>query len=173
MDIITKTYDALDGTHNAAIYSACEGYRYLLTRQWAPKKSSLVMLMLNPSTATELRNDPTISRCERRAHMWGYGGLAILNIFAYRATEPKDMKAQSDPNGSYNDHYIKETLQSAKSEDIVCGWGTHGAHNNREAEIFEIFKTLGHTPRALKWTNNGHPQHPLYIGYKEMPKKLV
>lgn len=170
MKITTKTYDALDGTCNTAIYSVCERYRYVLSRIWAQDKPPLVMLMLNPSTATELKNDPTIARCEKRAHMWGYGGLIILNIFAYRATDPKDMKAQADPNGAYNDYYIKDTLRKAKTDTIVCGWGTHGTLNDREAQIFEIFKALGHTPRALKWTNKGHPQHPLYISYDEKPK---
>ena len=82
-----------------AVYSDCEHYRYLLTRVWNPEGRRALFVMLNPSTATEYQNDPTVERCERRARTLGFGAFRVTNIFAYRATDPKVMRAQGDPVG--------------------------------------------------------------------------
>lgn len=127
--------------------------------------------MLNPSTATEQQNDPTVERCERRARAGGYGSLIVLNIFAYRATDPRDMKAVFDPIGKENNKFIELTLMLSRSEstDIVCGWGTHGSFMDREKQVFEMFRKYRVVPKALDWTKHGHPKHPLYVPYKNQP----
>ncbi|OZA02269.1 MAG: hypothetical protein B7Y02_16985, partial [Rhodobacterales bacterium 17-64-5] len=81
-----------------AVYSECERYRYLLARVWGPG-AKVMFVMLNPSTATEVQNDPTVERCERRARVLGFGAFCVTNIFAYRATDPKVMRAVADPVG--------------------------------------------------------------------------
>ena len=81
-----------------AWYSPCGVYRYRLERVWAPG-ALLACIMLNPSTATEERNDPTIERCERRARALGFGGLSVVNLFAFRATYPADLRRAADPVG--------------------------------------------------------------------------
>ncbi|MDO5705795.1 MAG: DUF1643 domain-containing protein, partial [Paracoccus sp. (in: a-proteobacteria)] len=78
------------GRVSRAMYSRCGGHRYLLERRWAPG-ARLVWVMLNPSTATELSNDPTIERVERRSRMLGYDALSVVNLFAFRATRPADL----------------------------------------------------------------------------------
>ncbi|MCF6276041.1 MAG: DUF1643 domain-containing protein, partial [Robiginitomaculum sp.] len=78
-----------------AVFSDCRTWRYRLAQIWDESKEPLYWLMLNPSTADEVKNDPTVERCERRARMWGYGGSVVLNIFSYRATDPKDMRASA------------------------------------------------------------------------------
>ena len=88
---------------SVAVYSDCERYRYTLTRTWDEGAGRVLFIMLNPSTATEVQNDPTVERCERRARTLGYGAFRVCNIFAYRATDPRDMRAQADPNGPGND----------------------------------------------------------------------
>ncbi len=168
--LIREHIDLLD-CKNTAVYSPCEKYRYFLERIWDASKPPLVMLMLNPSTATELQNDPTVERCERRARQNGYGGLQVLNIFSYRSTDPQNLKKVFDPVGQYNDFFIRLILkQNASFNNIVCGWGTHGIINNRERRIFDLFKKENLEPKAFKWTKSGHPQHPLYISYAEQPK---
>ncbi len=172
---IRREFAALDGTKNFAVYSKCEKYRYFLARYWDMTKPVLVMIMLNPSTATERQNDPTVQRCETRARNNDYGGLVILNIFAFRATDPNDMRAAGDPVGPYNDGFIKQYLDLAAAHDpgkyqIICGWGTHGTFQARETHIWQLFKEYNTKPMAFRWTKAGHPQHPLYLSYNEKPK---
>lgn len=171
--IITRRHQALDGTHSTAVYSPCESYRYALERRWSDGGKFLVMIMLNPSTATEAQNDPTVARCERRARMWGFDGLLVLNIFAYRATDPQDMKAAADPVGPLNDLTIMDAITGVAmnpASQILCGWGTHGNHTGRADKVLAMIAARGITPLALSWTKDGHPQHPLYIGYNRKPR---
>jgi hypothetical protein len=169
--IITRTHTRPDGTQSFAIYSLCMAYRYVLFRQWGGVEAkALTMIMLNPSTATEVQNDPTIERCERRARQWGFDALRILNIFAFRATNPADMREAADPVGPLNDHYIQAALLGRhQAAQIVCGWGTHGDHLGRGERVMTLLQASGVEPVALRWTKHGHPQHPLYVGYDKLP----
>ncbi len=156
-----------------AIFSPCRKYRYRLSQIWDEKKLPLTWLMLNPSTADELKNDPTVERCERRARMWGYGGSIVLNIFAYRATDPKDMRAQSDPIGPENDIWLRKIARQSHEFDVVGGWGEHGAHMGRGQAVLDIFAQEEGVLSALKINASGHPAHPLYIAYKAKPFSLT
>lgn len=164
--MITKTH-IKDDAPSVAIYSDCENYRYSLTRTWDEAGKRVLFVMLNPSTATELQNDPTVERCERRARALGYGAFCVCNIFAYRATDPKVMRAQSDPKGPANDAAIIEAAQWA--DDIVCAWGTHGEHLQRGPEMKDILRAQPKPLSHLGLSKAGHPKHPLYIGYKVQP----
>ncbi len=152
-----------------AVFSPCRKYRYRLSQIWDESKAPLTWLMLNPSTADELKNDPTVERCERRARMWGYGGSVVFNIFAFRATEPKDMRAQADPIGPENNAWIRKIAEQSGEFDVVGGWGEHGAHLERGQEVLDIFKQEKGRISALKINASGHPAHPLYIAYKAEP----
>lgn len=152
-----------DAHRSEAIYSPCERYRYALTRVWDTSVGEVLFVMLNPSTATELRNDPTIERCERRARQMGYGGVAIANLFAYRATYPADLKAASDPVGPGNDAIL--LAQAARAACVIAAWGTHGAHLGRGPALAQKLDPLWH----LGLTKHGHPRHPLYVSYQTMP----
>ncbi len=103
--MITRTHQKGDAASTAE-YSDCERYRYRLTRIWDPDGEKALFIMLNPSTATEVQNDPTVERCERRARALGFGAFRVTNIFAWRATDPKDMRAAPDPVGPANDDAI-------------------------------------------------------------------
>lgn len=164
--MITKTHTKGDAA-SVAIYSDCEKYRYSLTRVWDEAAPRVVFIMLNPSTATEIQNDPTVERCERRARALGYGAFCVCNIFAYRATDPKVMRAQPDPVGPENDTAIIEAAKWAN--DIVCAWGTHGAHMDRGKAVEHIMRNQPKPLTHLGLSIAGHPKHPLYIGYKVQP----
>ncbi|KAB7614319.1 DUF1643 domain-containing protein [Amylibacter sp. SFDW26] len=164
--MITKTH-IKDDAPSIAIYSDCENYRYSLTRTWDEAGKRVLFVMLNPSTATEVQNDPTVERCERRARTLGYGAFCVCNIFAYRATDPKVMRAQSDPTGPANDAAIIEASDWA--DDIVCAWGTHGEHLQRGPEMERILRAQPKPLTHLGLSKAGHPKHPLYIGYKVQP----
>ena len=152
---------------STAIYSDCGAYRYLLTRVWDPAAAKALFVMLNPSTATEVQNDPTVERCERRARALGFGAFRVCNIFAFRATDPRVMRRVADPVGPANDAAIAESCLWA--DTIVCAWGTHGAHLGRGAEVERLMRASGRPLHHLGLTRDGHPKHPLYIGYEVRP----
>jgi len=153
---------------SVALYSACECYRYALTRVWEPAGQRVLFVMLNPSTATEVHNDPSVERCERRARTLGYGAFRVCNIFAWRATDPGAMRAQPDPVGPDNDAAI--AAGCAWADAVVCAWGTHGAHLGRGAAVAGLIRAAGATPLHLGLSKAGHPRHPLYVPYAERPR---
>lgn len=152
---------------SVAVYSDCQMFRYSLTRQWQIGGSKALFIMLNPSTATEVQNDPTVERCERRARALGFGSFAVTNIFAYRATDPQRMRAQPDPVGPQNDLAIANAVVWA--DQIICGWGSHGVHLNRGAHVAALLRQMGKPLYHLGLTQSGQPKHPLYIGYAVQP----
>ena len=153
-----------------AVYSPDSRYRYALTRNWAAGERVL-FVMLNPSTATEVQNNPTVERCERRARALGFGGFAVANIFAFRATDPRVMRAEPDPVGPANDAILLDL--AAKADRIICAWGSHGAHLNRGTTVRTLLRTTGRTLFHLGLTVAGQPKHPLYIGYDQQPRLWV
>ena len=141
--------------------SECGKYRYSLKRIWDEEKSLVAFIALNPSTADEVDNDKTINRCIDFAKSWGAGGMCMFNVFAYRATDPTDMKAQDDPIGSENDNYLAKLSNVDKI--IVC-WGNDGLHRDRANHVREILKNTGQDKLyCLDINKNGEPKHPLYV----------
>lgn len=157
----TRGPGGLTFTATGAQFSRCGRYRYDLFREWDPTKLRVLFLMLNPSTATAEALDPTLTRCCGYARHWGYGGFAVCNIFAFRATDPRDMKAAADPVGPDNDLYISSW--AGRSALVVCGWGSHGNFLGRAAEVRRLLGCLGVLPHALAVTKGGEPCHPLYL----------
>ena len=164
--MITRTH-IKDDAPSTAIYSDCENYRYALTRTWDSDGRRVLFVMLNPSTATEVQNDPTVERCERRARALGFGAFRVCNIFAYRATDPRDMRAQDDPNGPDNNAAIMEAANWADA--VVCAWGTHGEHRGRGPEMEALLRKQSLPLMHLGLSEAGHPKHPLYISYSVQP----
>ncbi|MBN9889574.1 DUF1643 domain-containing protein [Salipiger abyssi] len=160
--MIERTHEA-EGVVSRALYSPCERYRYGLERRWR-EGPSLLYIMLNPSTADELRNDPTIERCQRRAVQLGFGAMRIANLFAWRATRPKDLRRATAPVGPENDALLRDWQGAA--EMTLAAWGVHGAHLGRGPEMAAA---LGGALHHLGLTREGHPRHPLYVSYKVMP----
>ena len=164
--MITRSFQKGDAA-SVAVYSDCERYRYTLTRTWDDARGSVLFIMLNPSTATERQNDPTVERCERRARALGFGGVTVTNIFAWRDTDPRAMRAAQDPVGAQNDAAIAAAC--ARADRIVAAWGAHGAHLGRGAAVRDLLAATGRPVHHLGLTRQGHPRHPLYIGYSVQP----
>lgn len=165
--MITRHHTKGDAA-STAVYSDCENYRYLLTRVWNPEGRKALFIMLNPSTATEVQNDPTVERCERRARALGFGAFRVTNIFAWRDTDPFAMKKAADPIGPENDATILEGCSWA--DQIIAAWGTHGAHLNRGPEMAALLAQTRRPVHHLGLSKAGHPKHPLYIAYAEQPR---
>ncbi|WP_415401299.1 DUF1643 domain-containing protein [Tateyamaria sp. SN3-11] len=166
--MITRTHTKGDAP-STAIYSDCERYRYSLTRIWDDSGKRVNFVMLNPSTATEVQNDPTVERCERRARTLGYGSFAVTNIFAWRDTDPRAMKAASDPVGPGNDAAIFD--RATWADDVIAAWGTHGAHLDRGATVAALLHRTDRPLYHLGLSKAGHPKHPLYLPYTQHPER--
>jgi hypothetical protein len=148
--------------HRSAEFSPCRRYRYLLWRAWGIRSDAspvryAMIVGLNPSTADEISDDPTIRRCVAFARSWGCSALCMTNLFAYRATEPADMLAQPDPTGPDNDVVL--VRMAANATIVVAAWGIHGDHLGRASEVARLLPRLHY----LRLTKNGHPGHPLYL----------
>ncbi len=165
--MITRTHTKGDAP-STAVYSDCERYRYSLTRIWDPSGTRVHFVMLNPSTATEVQNDPTVERCERRARALGHGGFRVTNIFAWRDTDPRKMRAAADPIGPENDRTILDATDWA--DVTICAWGTHGEHLGRGADVTNLLRATGAPLFHLGLSKAGHPKHPLYIAYTQTPQ---
>jgi hypothetical protein len=164
--MIKRTFTKGDAV-SEAVYSDCTRYRYSLTRVWGSGSRAL-FIMLNPSTATEVQNDPTVERCERRARALGFGAFRVTNIFAFRATDPKVMRAEADPVGPANDATILDSLPWADA--VICAWGNHGAHLDRGKTVTGLLRTATVPMLHLGLTGQGQPRHPLYVSYDQKPE---
>ena len=139
-----------------ATFSDCRKYRYALSRTWNGKKKTILFIGLNPSTANEKIDDPTIRRCINYAQNWGYGSLLMVNLFAYRATLPSELKNVKNPIGNDNDLHILEL--SKKADLTVAAWGNEGFLLNRDKVVKKLIPNL----MCLKINKSGQPSHPLY-----------
>jgi hypothetical protein len=153
-------------TYSGATFSPCRRYRYTLYRVW-DTMPVLAFVMLNPSTADEVENDPTVERCERRARMWGYGGVVVTNIFAWRSTDPNALYGLEDPIGPDNDKAIVACARYAGM--VICAWGNHGKLNGRGRQVREMlaFRDLHYLKLNI---NTGECTHPLYLSFATTPK---
>ena len=175
-------------TNGTATYSPDGQYRYTLTRDFQERPLTptddmlahaklmgkspdliwsyrLRWIMLNPSTATEFEDDPTIRRCIDFSKRWGYGGLVILNIFALRSTNPKALYKADDPIGAGNRDAIEAEFQVPPTW-AICAWGSHGEYKSRGNDVTTMLKMAGIKAYCLGKTKRYQPLHPLYL-----PKK--
>lgn len=164
-DVITEEGGDLTERRVAA-FSRDRLYRYALSICWAIGLPVLVVVLLNPSTADHMQNDPTVKRICERARRMGFGGVMILNAFAWRETDRLKMLQVSDPIGQLNDLFIIAGLELAKvAGKVLVGWGNEGGHRGRSGEIVALMKHAGVQAHCLRLCANGQPGHPLYIGY--------
>lgn len=141
-------------------------YRYELRRQWDASRPYVIWCMLNPSTADADYDDPTIRRCIGFSRSWGYGGLIVVNLMAYRATQPQECISADDPYGPLNNSYLHYMVCTYPR--IVCAWGARAPKGAVE-------RALRHLPRRMLFclgiTKDGHPRHPLYVKADQKPAR--
>ncbi|MDP3088824.1 MAG: DUF1643 domain-containing protein [Methylotenera sp.] len=154
-----------------AHFSDCEKYRYWLRRDWDLSSEVISFLMLNPSTANEVDNDPTIERCQRRAIAMGYGSMIIVNLFPFRMTNSTQLNTVNDLLGDTleADNCILRAVQA--SAITVCGWGKHPLAAPRGQAVLSLLKNanLQDKVKCLQLNADNSPQHPLYIAYAKHP----
>lgn len=147
--------------HSYALISEDGAYRYWLHRTWFTGKGWTVFLMLNPSTADQFQNDPTVRRCVGFAQLWGSRGVAIVNVFAARSTDAGVLHSLPDPVGPENELFIRVACRL--SSRVVCAWGAHEFAHKRRQRIVQIIREMNAMPVCLGLTRSGNPQHPLYV----------
>lgn len=155
----------------SAIISECGNYRYSLSRVWDNSKPSVMFIMLNPSTADSENDDPTIRRCIGFAKDWGYGGIIVCNLFAYRATNPKDLLKCSNPFGDENIWHTKSN--SEKVNLIITAWGNYPIVDKvlKGLSAFRLLTPVLNKLHYLELSKTGCPKHPLYLKKELTPIK--
>jgi hypothetical protein len=145
-----------------AVFSDDGHYRYQLTRHWDDgnlKRACFVML--NPSTADHLEDDPTIRRCISFARREGCGGLWVVNRYAWRATDPRELNAIWDPRGPDNEKHVLGAMVHA--DLVIVAWGTTRVQA-RPTDVVGLSSVVGVPPlMCLGTTKTGAPRHPLYL----------
>lgn len=150
-----------------ASFSACRTYRFELIRIWDTTLDEVGFVMLNPSTADAETDDPTIRRCIAFARLWGYGGIVVRNLFALRATDPRELRNHPDPVGQSNDdQYLRHCRDDALT---VAAWGVHGGLAGRDVEVRALLRRYGVALHHLGLTKDGFPKHPLARGKSYIP----
>lgn len=157
-----------EGKTSQATYSDCGAYRYWLSRRWGDGGNLLNFVMLNPSVADEVKNDPTIERCERRAHALGFDGFIVTNIFAWRATDPRELRKATAPVGPENTRHVMQATREAAM--TIAAWGVHGEHQTKGPETARMLWQAGFDLHHLGLSKKGHPRHPLYVPYARTPR---
>jgi hypothetical protein len=157
---------------NECIFSHDRNHRYTLIHRWDELLNpghGIAWICLNPSTADENQLDPTLRRIRDFSATWGYSFFVMLNLFAWRATQPADMKRTTDPIGPDNDRLIAHW--SRKVDRVMLGWGEHGTHLGRDQQVLAYLdrrKTF-----CLERNASGQPKHPLYVSKKNKPLLFV
>lgn len=157
----------LPGVDGSAVFGGPDScYRYILVRCWQTNgfENAVCFVGLNPSTADGIQDDPTIRRMMGFARRWGYGAIAVVNLFAARATEPDDMKRHAAPVGDHNDDFIRQAV--ADSKLVIACWGTHGSYLDRDRAVMPLLTNC----HCLAETQGRFPAHPLYQPSGLMPK---
>ena len=147
-----------DRVRGHAVFDASGRYRYRLRRWWAPGPR-VAFVMLNPNRADAVTDDPTIRRCVSFARRWSFGSVDVVNLFGYRARDPRALLRVADPIGPENDRYLRRAIQRA--DLVVCAWGATRVASRRARDVggavdARSFHCLGHTL-------SGAPRHPLYL----------
>lgn len=158
-------FDEMQTVKNA-VFSRCRKYRYVLRRSWQLDLPQVLFVALNPSTADESTDDATVRRCVGFGRDWGFGGIVIANLFAYRSSDPAALRTAKNPVGPKNDRWL-ESL-SGEAGITVAAWGAHGNLNGRAEIVLPKLKNV----HVLGRTQGGDPRHPLYLRRSAVPIRL-
>ena len=147
----------------AASFSHDGNYRFSLSRTWDDSRPSVTWIMCNPSTASVIRDDPTVRKCVAISNANGYGALTVVNLFAKCATDPRELTRVEDPEGRENFEHV---FRTPPGSDVVAAWGNSvfraGVERSSVAQNFQSFmrhRRILH----LGLTKLKQPRHPLYV----------
>lgn len=157
--------------HSGIVASPDNAYRYILWRVWTESRAMnlCAWVMLNPSTADAIEDDPTIKKCVGFSRRWGHDGIVVVNLFAMRSTDPSALNSSPDPVGPHNPHFVEHVLDHPTVKRVVIAWGNEGSLDARDESFCVVH---GHRelwclrpPGKATLTNLWAPRHPVRIGY--------
>jgi hypothetical protein len=152
--------NTMNGIEYGAIFDVNGRYRYSLWHAWSANHPRIAFVLLNPSTADEQRNDQTIRRCMGFARAWNFGSMEVVNLFAFRATDYRELFKVHDPIGEENNRFLLQAV--ARCSTVVVGWGTRGTLYSRDLQVMSLLAGKKDA-YCLGITKDGQPRHPLYV----------
>ncbi len=164
---MTRSSKQTGNSEGSAGFSRCGHYRYWLRRRWDPALPQCAVIGLNPSTADARIDDPTLRRCIGFATRWGYGSLLLVNLFAWRATDPRELAEATEPVGTQTNQWLRRA--SEESALVLAAWGNGGLLHNRGREVASRQACL----HCLGTTSLGMPRHPLYCRADITPRPFT
>lgn len=159
----------LGNWHQGCVLSNDGRYRYHLWRRWTNGMGSVLWIMLNPSTANHERDDATLRKIQGFSRRWGYGALEVVNLFAYRATDPRNLFDIGDPIGPENDDWINRAIPEATM--VMAAWGAHGNFFGRSIALRGMLSH--HHVLCLGKCASGEPKHPVRLGYDTVLEPFI
>lgn len=168
LNIALKGPTCINDTIGGAIFSKDDEYRYLLSRDWNEEGPILVWIMLNPSIGNDQILEPTTAGCLKRAKMWGFGGMIVINLFGLVSTDPGKLKQVEDPVGPLNDYFITATRSLPEDSLFIAAWGSHGKLNGRDRQVAGLLKDRD--LYSLGINKDGSPRHPLHMSHSIRPE---
>ncbi|MGD1857131.1 MAG: DUF1643 domain-containing protein [Leptolyngbyaceae cyanobacterium] len=161
-----------NSSNGSATFDNSHRYRYSLTRRWTTTcDRSVTFIMLNPSQADADRDDPTLRACSQFAKHWGYTQLEVVNLFAYRTTQPSELTQIPDPIGPENDRYVSKAVEIA--DRVILAWGNWGTLLNRAQFVTSLLSPHSRKLYCLERNRTGQPRHPLYIKRTIQPRVWI
>lgn len=160
--------DVMREIKRGAEFSECNRYRSRLFREWDRRLPGIMFIMLNPSTADDEKEDPTVRRCIGFATRWGYGWMEVRNIFSLRSTDPGALYRERDPIGPDNPLIYSDD----NFDKIVLAWGNHGMHMGRGEQVIKMLWAMKKPICYFSMTDMGQPKHPLYLMNKAETKPV-
>lgn len=143
-----------------AVISSDGLYRYRLTKIWDEDKPCIAFILLNPSTADNLRTDITAMNICNYSIANDYGRIDIVNLFAFRATNSKDMPYWREAIGEYNDQYILDAVLGASK--VIIGWGSdQKVYNERKMEVHNLLREYKSKLMCFKDEEGRRPRNPV------------
>lgn len=156
---------------SGATFSVCRRYRYRLWRSWGDRENRVVFVGINPSSANEVDNDHTITKCLGFGGLWGFGAIDMVNPFAFVSTDQRGLLDATDPIGPENDRLLADVFAGATR--VVWAWG--------QGKTVAVRKLLKDRLDSASWralvagircetgtfgiTDEGYPRHPLMLPY--------
>ena len=166
LPLVKSTDRNIDRT---AVFDSTGQYRYRLDRRWQLAGPTITFIMLNPSTADAVQDDPTLRACIQFARRWEAAALCVVNLFGYRTPHPSVLKTVIDPVGAENDAYVMRAVDGA--EKVVLAWGNFGGWLGRDRAVLKLLAAHKDKLHYLQNNKSGQPRHPLYVK-REMPLQL-
>ena len=154
---------------NSAVLSPCEEYRYTLSRMWSSRSENLIFVLCNPSTADSFKDDPTVRRLISFTKAWGFGGFTVLNLLAYRATNPKELGKVKDAYGPRNLYYWEQNI--TKGKKVIAAWGSSPPAHSHAHSIKWLMRSKADV-YVFGFTMHGRPKHPLYLSKDTIPYSM-